>query len=119
MAELTIIFDNPESYETNCFGEDTEIDWYRFYQVKHYPDAADLIIKGALHYTAPSGFGDSSSLTVDGFDIGSELSYASPGEMLAALQSDEIAERIVFSVLPEIVASQKMLRELRAKRTTG
>ena len=117
MADYDVVLGRPESYETNCFGDDHDIDWERSYTATMHGGTPSDVVAGRVHYVAPNDLDNLAAIDVDLVEVGGEIQYRTAREVFAAFTDDEVATSLVLEALPKIVEIRDIIRESRTGRS--
>lgn len=106
---FTVELRNAETIETNCFGEDWEIDWSRSFTATDIDQRPPVVLEGEFMYIAPAEEGDAPQLMVDFYEV-EEATGATPVRALQLLNDDEFATNAIVKALPAIISLRNTLR---------
>lgn len=101
--------------ETNCFGEDSLVDWSRSFIATDASVEPPEVIEGDVKYRAPDESYEHPRVMV-GFQEVEEASGMTANQAFELVNDDEVIVGIIRDALPGIIGMQRVLRERFAHR---
>ena len=118
MPDLIVRLGNPESFETDCFGDGSRIEWERSYSVIGHDQSPGVPVEGKVSYI-PEFNEDTARIDVDGCEPPDTL-FSSRDEAYQAFIDDDQAASLILQTLAEVIELKKSRQAValyRAKRS--